>query len=307
MVERSSLGETIRSLRRQHGLTQEQLAEGLCSPITISRIENERQMPSKTLLDALLARLHSNTYQLCNVYYQSEQDYAFVDKAKQASVLLHRGRFDELRALLERLDVSSQNRPTLRQIYLSLDAAALLSENCGPNDAEMALTKLDQAVRLTQPNLDFGDLKHVLLSRDEMQSLALRIPALFYAGQALEAIMFGKELLAALDAQEADSMEFHETRVNVEFNLSQCLELQGYFGEAFALVQRSKRECLEEHLHYYLPQLIYSEARTSFRKGDVDGARKMLDIIIPYLDLIGDAENAAVIRGWTQRELGVEL
>ena len=112
MVERSSLGETIRSLRRQHGLTQEQLAEGLCSPITISRIENERQMPSKTLLDALLARLHSNTYQLCNVYYQSEQDYAFVDKAKQASVLLHRGRFDELRALLERLDVSSQNRPT---------------------------------------------------------------------------------------------------------------------------------------------------------------------------------------------------
>ena len=307
MVERSSLGETIRSLRRQHGLTQEQLAEGLCSPITISRIENERQMPSKTLLDALLARLHSNTYQLCNVYYQSEQDYDFVDKAKQASVLLHRGRFDEFRALLERLDVSSQNRPTLRQIYLSLDAAALLSENCGPNDAEMALTKLDQAVRLTQPNLDFGDLKHVLLSRDEMQSLALRIPALFYAGQALKAIMFGKELLAALDAQEADSMEFHETRVNVEFNLSQCLELQGYFGEAFALVQRSKRECLEEHLHYYLPQLIYSEARTSFRKGDVDGARKMLDIIIPYLDLIGDAENAAVIRGWTQRELGVEL
>ena len=264
-------------------------------------------MPSKTLLDALLARLHSNTYQLCNVYYQSEQDYAFVDKAKQASVLLHRGRFDELRALLERLDVSSQNRPTLRQIYLSLDAAALLSENCGPNDAEMALTKLDQAIRLTQPNLDFGDLKHVLLSRDEMQCLALRIPALFYAGQALEAIMFGKELLAALDAQEADSMEFHETRVNVEFNLSQCLELQGYFGEAFALVQRSKRECLEEHLHYYLPQLIYSEARTSFRKGDVDEARKMLDIIIPYLDLIGDAENAAVIRGWTQRELGVEL
>lgn len=146
---------------------QEQLAEGLCSPITISRIENERQMPSKTLLDALLARLHSNTYQLCNVYYQSEQDYDFVDKAKQANVLLHRGRFDEFRALFERLDVSSQNRPTLRQIYLPLDAAALLSENCGPNDAEMALTKLDQAVRLTQPNLDFGDLKHVLLSRDD--------------------------------------------------------------------------------------------------------------------------------------------
>ncbi len=65
-----SLGETIRDLRRQQHVTQEQLAEGICSPITVSRIENGHQMPSKAILDALLSRLHSSVYQLCNVYYQ---------------------------------------------------------------------------------------------------------------------------------------------------------------------------------------------------------------------------------------------
>mgnify|MGYP001724095952 CR=1 FL=1 len=67
MEDNNSLGSTIRLLRRQRHLTQEQLAEGICSPITVSRIENGHQMPSKAILDALLSRLHSSVYQLCNV------------------------------------------------------------------------------------------------------------------------------------------------------------------------------------------------------------------------------------------------
>ena len=64
----NSLGETIYSLRHSKGLTQEQLAEGICSPVSLSRIENGRQMPSKVILDALLSRLGASTYQLCDVF-----------------------------------------------------------------------------------------------------------------------------------------------------------------------------------------------------------------------------------------------
>ena len=70
MEDNNSLGSTIRLLRKERHLTQEELAEGICSPITVSRIENGHQMPSKAILDALLSRLHSSVYQLCNVYYQ---------------------------------------------------------------------------------------------------------------------------------------------------------------------------------------------------------------------------------------------
>ena len=45
-MEKNTLGETIYHLRKKSGLTQEALADGICSPVSISRIENGKQMPS---------------------------------------------------------------------------------------------------------------------------------------------------------------------------------------------------------------------------------------------------------------------
>ena len=39
------LGEVIRQRRIELGLTQEELCEGICEPITISRFEHGRQTP----------------------------------------------------------------------------------------------------------------------------------------------------------------------------------------------------------------------------------------------------------------------
>lgn len=51
------IGEIIKRKRKELGLTQEQLCEGICEPSTISRIESGRQVPAKNKLDALLQRL----------------------------------------------------------------------------------------------------------------------------------------------------------------------------------------------------------------------------------------------------------
>lgn len=63
-MSQHELGSLVRRLRKEHGLTQEQLAEGICSPVSISRIESGRQRPSKALLDALMDRLGLDGYQL---------------------------------------------------------------------------------------------------------------------------------------------------------------------------------------------------------------------------------------------------
>ena len=51
------LGEYIKSQRLELGLTQEQLCEGICEPITLSRLENGKQTPSRNRINALLQRL----------------------------------------------------------------------------------------------------------------------------------------------------------------------------------------------------------------------------------------------------------
>ena len=51
------LGEYIRQERLKQGVTQEQLCEGICEPITVSRMENGKQTPSYNRIRAFLHRL----------------------------------------------------------------------------------------------------------------------------------------------------------------------------------------------------------------------------------------------------------
>lgn len=41
------LGEYIKQRRLDLGLTQEQLCDGICEPVTLSRLENGKQTPSR--------------------------------------------------------------------------------------------------------------------------------------------------------------------------------------------------------------------------------------------------------------------
>jgi transcriptional regulator with XRE-family HTH domain len=51
------LGEYIKQRRLELGLTQEELCDGICEPMTISRVENGRQTPSRNRINAILQRL----------------------------------------------------------------------------------------------------------------------------------------------------------------------------------------------------------------------------------------------------------
>lgn len=51
------LGEYIKQERLKKGITQEQLCEGICEPITVSRMENGKQTPTYNRIRAFLQRL----------------------------------------------------------------------------------------------------------------------------------------------------------------------------------------------------------------------------------------------------------
>lgn len=51
------IGTFIKQRRKELKLTQEQVCSGICDPVTLSRIENGKQAPSKSVISALLQRL----------------------------------------------------------------------------------------------------------------------------------------------------------------------------------------------------------------------------------------------------------
>ena len=56
------LGDYIKQKRLDLGLTQEQLCDGICEPMTLSRLENGKQTPSRNRINALLQRLSPVSY-----------------------------------------------------------------------------------------------------------------------------------------------------------------------------------------------------------------------------------------------------
>ncbi len=56
-MEKQSMGNVIRSIRKEKKITQEKLAEGICAVSTLSKIENGSQVPSRHTFELLMERL----------------------------------------------------------------------------------------------------------------------------------------------------------------------------------------------------------------------------------------------------------
>lgn len=51
------IGDFIRETRIRKGYTQEEVSYGICTPASLSRIENGMQTPGRYILDKLMERL----------------------------------------------------------------------------------------------------------------------------------------------------------------------------------------------------------------------------------------------------------
>ena len=77
-------GKTIREARIKAGLTQEQLSEGVCSVLSLSRIENGSAGVSPVTFQALMAHAGAP----CEVYpiFASRTDFVSIPSIVRASI-----------------------------------------------------------------------------------------------------------------------------------------------------------------------------------------------------------------------------
>lgn len=71
------LGAIIRNRREELGLTQEDLADGICSVPTLSRIENGERMPLTNIYEMLMQRLGYSAISLD--LFTTKREYALYE------------------------------------------------------------------------------------------------------------------------------------------------------------------------------------------------------------------------------------
>ena len=301
-MQNNSLGDIIRSLRKKAHLSQEQLADGICSPVSISRIENGMQMPSGTVLEALLSRLGTSTYQLCDIYYRSEKQLAFEQEAEGVRSAVAEGNLAEAKKRLACLAKAAEKDNLNMQCFLMLDASVKLADGGEP---EAVLRILDEALAQTKPAFDYEDFRSVLLSVREANILSIRAAALSRFGNLPGAIRLGEELMSSLKRHKSGLQEYQIIKINLAFNLAQCLEKEGRYSEAFIYIQMAEELSLNGFEQALLPEIEFGKAKLYHLLGDDGACEAIIRAIVPYMELVRKTEFAGIVRSYAQKELGI--
>lgn len=172
-------GATIREARRKAGLTQEQLAEGVCSTLSLSRIENGTAGVSPSTFQALM----THTGIACEAYpaFASRADFDCFYDLKRARFYLDSWRLHLAYEELDKVELMNwANNRLYYQEWLLLHGKIQSRSGCG-NHQQIFDTTQD-ALHISRQNFCVTDFQNLLLSQREIELCILLAQETLYLG-----------------------------------------------------------------------------------------------------------------------------
>ena len=162
------IGTFIKQRRKELKLTQEQVCSGICDPVTLSRIENGKQTPSKSVISALLQRLGMPE---ARYYVLESKNELEIEALKKDIIACGVTRnvslgFEKL-SQLENLTVSDDH--LTRQFILR--SKALLGSFDKRYTYDEQIDMLMSAIHLTVPDFNIEEINKCLYAFDEIKAI----------------------------------------------------------------------------------------------------------------------------------------
>lgn len=156
-----SLGKRIRELRLKKGMTQIELAKGICTPSMISQIESDRARPSYKMLYSIAERLDTPMEKLLmdtdmNLEHTSAYKFALAligTKDYQTALPILRGLLNEQRSQISSLDIQMAMGECLLHVGQFEE-----SEKCLNEVLELAMLRMEEQ-KLARVCKLLGDLE----------------------------------------------------------------------------------------------------------------------------------------------------
>ena len=281
-MEKYALGEIIRYLRKEQNMTQEELAEGICSNVTISRIESGTQMPSDRIASQLLARLGSDLYQTANISREkrdSETERYLVQIAEE----VNNARFENAAAQLSQFEIADIKDVRSKQLYILLKSAIVLYTE--PHRTGEIIEELKQGLSLTKKDFSLTDFSDIPLTVREANLLNVLCAAYFQNGEPKKALALAKALSDHLIRHKASFQNDLELLLNALINLSQLMEGESDYDNALQVCEQAIVISKESRHQILFAELQYFKAKLLLQTGQKEECRKLLSIIYPFLQL----------------------
>lgn len=165
------LGEYIKQRRLDLGLTQEQLCDGICEPMTLSRLENGKQTPSRNRINALLQRLGLPDDRYFALLSKNELEMEALQKEIVACNANHR--VEEGFETLKKFEQIADHDDQIAQQFI-LRSKVLLGRLDQRYTPQEQIDLLMQAIRLTVPRFNLDEIERFFYSTDEIKIINQR-------------------------------------------------------------------------------------------------------------------------------------
>lgn len=253
------MGEAIREMRIRCGYTQEELAFGICTTSTLSRIENGRAVTSRQVFEALMDRMPGMHHVWISVETENEMHRSRL--CKQILLYLEQRRMDEARMAMEEYrKIKDADNPFCEQFALYSRAIyqAVLKGN-----RDESLTLLYEALGKTK--LNYSDLfrqrrRHILLTYDEIFILSNIGIAYGEKKETERAYQILHYLKCYSEQHNFDLAEGARVYPMILGNFAWILERQGRFEEAAKQCDAGINVCLSTGKYTILPHLLCIKA-----------------------------------------------
>lgn len=308
------LGEVIRQRRVELKLTQEEVCEGICEPVTISRLENGKQTPSRNRVKALLQRLGLPDDRFYGLLSAKELEISRLEKEiVSCNVRFERAGGEEKKAAraealakLQALEQVIDGDDTLSW-QLILRSRYLLGTEQGRYDFETGMALLLEAMRLTKPRFDIRQIEKGLYTEQEVKLLNNMALCYSQAGKHVEALDIQRQLLRYLQT-EWEKIPPHRAHIPlVAYNYARELALVKRYAEAIEIAEEARTICVSYGHYQFLPGLLAVLAECRFFAGDSARSAALYRQAYYLYEAINNEKNRSIIQAEARERLGLVL
>ncbi len=307
-------GTYIKKRRKELGISQEDLCEGLCSVSTLSRLENNQQTPSRSLARQLLERLGLPKNRFIALWDQeSISTEALVREIRCDMIHYFRVQNEERvnlqetirEKLMELEEIVNPDDKSAQQFLLAHQA--LLSSAKGTSGYRKKLDMQLKAIRLTCPTFDPDNFRHGHYSTDEIRLINQIARTYYDVGNKKESIDIYYQLIWNIEKNNKELAGYASQFCLVSHNYAIVLALEKRYSDAKDISEQGRKTCLEYGRLQYLPGFLAIQAECFFFLGNKEKSKKLYQQAYYMYEALEDEVNKLIIRQEIKEHLCLEL
>jgi len=261
-----NIGEMIRILREEAGISLKELSQGICSIANLSKIENNEIKAHMHYVEPILQRLGRDPLLYCNFFLRKD-DFEARELRDLIQLLFMIGNSKQASEALKKLKKYKAYKSKANLQFVKRVETILFAVENGDDHPDNEVMRLE-ALRLTWPNFDEKDISRKPLTLDE--SFIISGLAWYYMnkGELKRASKIYESLLENIDRRYVDEYEKARVYNGNLIDYTTCLGRMDRRTEALEILDEAENFEQSRGALSPLPMIAANRAYSLYERGE---------------------------------------